>query len=592
MSVGAVAEDSPSSPWLGRRQQRVLWILWIALVVVLVGYAVTTVPGARHHRGYNALIDGWLQNGILVAAALLVAARAALTRSNRLAWSCIAIGIGLYAAGNIIYFGWVQYDAIAHSPSVADIAWLAVYGLLYVGVTGLARPRVHGLHRTLWLDGLVGGLGVIAVATVWLQFLRTHTDGPRGAVLTALAYPVGDLILLVLVIGTCGLLGWRADRQWLCLGAGILMFAAADTIYALRVATDSYRAGTLLDPMWAVAVVVIAAAALSASAERQVARADGWSLLVVPSVFVLAALGLLVYGTWRHLPFLSVALATGTVLAGLTRAGLTFRDVRFLAASRVQARTDELTGLGNRRHFHEVLAARIAALTPDQHLAVLLLDLDRFKEVNDGLGHSVGDLLLVDVGERLSQVLRGGDLLVRLGGDEFALMLASSSPADALALAERLRTGLQAAFVVDGMTIYVDASIGIALCPDVAMTVEGLLQRADIAMYTAKTNRFGAYVYQASADDDLKARLRRVEELGHAINEGQLVLHYQPKVELRTGRIDGAEALVRWNHPEHGLLYPDAFLPDAERYGFMRGLTTCVLGIGLDQVQQWRSEAG
>jgi diguanylate cyclase (GGDEF)-like protein len=222
---------------------------------------------------------------------------------------------------------------------------------------------------------------------------------------------------------------------------------------------------------------------------------------------------------------------------------------------------------------------------------VLLLDLDRFKEVNDALGHSIGDILLRNVGTRLAAQLRHGDELVRLGGDEFAMMLATATGDEALALGERLRAALQEAFVIEGMTVYIDASIGIALCPDVATSVDGLLQRADIAMYQAKNEGLGTVVYTAESDD-LTLRLRGIEELRRAIDEHQLVLHYQPKADLRTGLVEGVEALVRWNHPVQGLLYPDAFIPDAERFGIMRRLTSSVLAMALDDVRRWRATDG
>jgi diguanylate cyclase len=569
-----------------------LRVAWLVLLVPLLAWIVTTIPVVRSQLRNSASIDGWLQIVVLVAAALIIGARVILSRTQRFAWGCIAMAVALSACGNILYAGWVQYDHPVPYPSVADIAWLALYGFGYVGIMSLAWPEVRGSYRTLWLDGIVGTLGLTAVATVWLAFLATHSQGSRAAAVTSMAYPVGDLVLLVIVMGTCGLLGWRPGRTWLLFGAGMTLFAALDTVYSIRVAAGEFRAGSILDPMYGVAMAVIAAAALRPPQTRQPAKEHGWSMLAVPSAFVLAALGLLVFSARHHIPTVSIVLATITILTGLMRAGLTFRDVRFLAGSREQARTDELTGLGNRRQFHEVVQARIDSLTGGEHLAVLLIDLDRFKEVNDSFGHPVGDLLLVDAGARLARILRGGDVLARLGGDEFALMLRSSSATDALVLAERLRVELQSAFLVDGVTVYVDASVGIALCPDVATTVDGLLQRADIAMYKAKAERLGAMVYEAGADDDLTARPRRIEELRHAIDDGQLVLHYQPKFNLRTGNVDGVEALVRWNHPEHGLLFPDAFIPDAERYGFMRRLTTVVLALALDQVQQWRTTSG
>jgi predicted signal transduction protein with EAL and GGDEF domain len=183
--------------------------------------------------------------------------------------------------------------------------------------------------------------------------------------------------------------------------------------------------------------------------------------------------------------------------------------------------------------------------------------------------------------------MRQGDVLARLGGDEFAILLDNTSPEGARDIAERLRVDLQQAFINDGMTIYSDASCGVALWPDAAGSVGGLLQRADIAMYEAKRERLGTAVYAHANETDLTEPLRLVEELRTALERGQLVLYFQPKIDLATGELRGVEALVRWQHPQRGLLPPDEFLPQAERYGLMRRLTTCVLALALDHVAEW-----
>jgi diguanylate cyclase (GGDEF)-like protein len=590
MNIVASA-DPVAEVWLGTGPRRALRTLWSVLAVVLVGYTLTTLPGARSQQGFNPFIDGWVQNGILFTATLVIALRSALVRSGRWAWASVAVGLGFYALGSTLYFSYVQYQAEAPFPSVADAAWLASYVFLYAGLIGLARPRIQISQRTLWLDATVGALGITAVAAIYLQFVLHHTQGSMSAVLTTMAYPVCDLVLLVVVIGTSGLLGWHPDRIWLYLGVGFVLFTGADTLYVIRVANDTYTAGTMMDPLWAVAAVLWAAAALRAPQPTRMTRPYGWSMLVVPTVFVLFALGLLVVGTTRHVPGVSVVLASLTVVSGLIRAGITFHDVQLLAVNREQAHTDELTGLGNRRQFYDVVGRRIATLAEGEQVAVLLLDLDRFKDVNDALGHSVGDRLLLSVGERLTAHLRRDDVLVRLGGDEFAIMLDLMTAGEAHALCQRLRVSLQRAFPIDGVTVYIDASIGIAMCPDVATDVEGLLQRADIAMYQAKADRTGALVY-TGGEADLTAKLRAIDELRRAIDHSQLLLHYQPKVDMRTGRVEGVEALVRWQHPELGLLGPDAFIPQAERYGFMRLLTSGVLAMALDQVREWRGCGG
>ena len=199
-----------------------------------------------------------------------------------------------------------------------------------------------------------------------------------------------------------------------------------------------------------------------------------------------------------------------------------------------------------------------------------MIDLDRFKEINDSFGHSVGDDLLCLVGPRLQDALRPGDLLARLGGDEFAVLLPDADDARAAEVGRRLGAALRDAFVLDGMPLHVDASIGIALCPDHGRDRSLLLARADTAMYVAKRGRHGFEVWAPDGTPASRDRLETLEQLRTALDDDQLDVHYQPKLDLRTGRVIGVEALVRWNHPERGLLYPDVFLPLAEQAGLMR----------------------
>jgi diguanylate cyclase (GGDEF)-like protein len=310
-------------------------------------------------------------------------------------------------------------------------------------------------------------------------------------------------------------------------------------------------------------------------------------VVIVPTLFTVAALGLLATHDRGPGSAPVTVLAIATVLAGLIRAAFTFHELQRLVINGVEARTDDLTGLRNRRAFVEAVDRRINDRRGS--FSVMLLDLDRFKEVNDSLGHIVGDQLLREVGLRLKARMRQGDVLARLGGDEFAIMLNNTSPEEARVIAERLRLDLQQAFINNGVTIYSDASCGVAVWPDAATSVGGLLQRADIAMYEAKRERLGTAVYAHVDETDLTEPMRLVEELRAALDNDQLVLHFQPKIDLQTRQLCGVEALVRWQHPQRGLLPPDEFLPQAERYGLMRRLTTSVLTLALDYIVEWQS---
>jgi diguanylate cyclase (GGDEF)-like protein len=257
-----------------------------------------------------------------------------------------------------------------------------------------------------------------------------------------------------------------------------------------------------------------------------------------------------------------------------------------------QAHHDTLTDLPNRTALYERVVRVAGSVRAFGGLAgLLLIDLDRFKEVNDTLGHDQGDRLLRDVADRLRGALRRGDTLARLGGDEFAVLLHDlPDRAAAVELASRLLRALEEPFVVRGVTVQLEASVGVAICPDHGSDVTALVRRADVAMYDAKREQGRVRVYDATRDPYSPARLQRVGELRAALTRGELVLHYQPKVSVDGGEVTGVEALVRWEHPRHGLLPPAEFLPLAERTGLMGDLTRWVIDSALAQARAWQDD--
>jgi diguanylate cyclase (GGDEF)-like protein/PAS domain S-box-containing protein len=304
-------------------------------------------------------------------------------------------------------------------------------------------------------------------------------------------------------------------------------------------------------------------------------------------------------GGYRHFEVVAANRLHDSSVAGfvlnmrdVTEARRLERDLRELAAQRKHdAMHDPLTGLANRRMLSARLDEGIAQAQGDGlELALMLVDLDRFKELNDTLGHPAGDQLLRELHPRLLQASLGADLVARVGGDEFAVLLPpGTSAADAEPIAERIRGALEAPFLFQGLTLHVGASIGIAMYPDHADDAATLTQRADIAMYAAKKHGVGHEFYDASHDGHSRARLALIGELPAAISSGQLILHYQPKYDLRNGTIAGVEALVRWQHPTQGLLAPGSFLALAEQTGLMRPLTHVVLNDALAQCARWRA---
>ena len=274
--------------------------------------------------------------------------------------------------------------------------------------------------------------------------------------------------------------------------------------------------------------------------------------------------------------------------------GVALQDVteRTVAAEvlRRQALHDGLTGLPNRTLLNERLRhALLDSSRTTQPVALLVMDIDQFKEVNDALGHDHGDRLLIEMTRRLQRELGSvADTVARLGGDEFAVLLTADGTVDgASAVATQIATALEQPFHLGGISLQVNASVGIAIYPDHAVDSETLARRADVAMYTAKRSGSGSAVYSPEHDQSSVRRLALLGELRRAITDNELVLHYQPSIDLRTAEICGAEALVRWNHPVHGLTPPNEFIKLAEVSGLIQPLTRWVLDRSVRQICTW-----
>ncbi|HEV7886134.1 MAG TPA: EAL domain-containing protein, partial [Acidimicrobiales bacterium] len=269
-------------------------------------------------------------------------------------------------------------------------------------------------------------------------------------------------------------------------------------------------------------------------------------------------------------------------------ASVAFANGRLVERLRHDSLHDALTGLGNRALFQEAMDAVAEDFPADGLAAVMLLDLDRFKEVNDTLGHESGDRLLQQIALRLTGLLGDRATICRLGGDEFAVLLPSLEHiGEAGELAHQILAALEQPFAVGEMKLEVGGSIGVALAPVDGETSTALLQRADVAMYAAKENRSGWELYAREHDRYSPRRLSLAADLRHAVERGELALHYQPKAELGTGRVSGVEALLRWHHPEYGMIPPDEFIPIAEHTGLIRPLTSWVLSEATHQARSW-----
>ncbi|GAA2418413.1 cyclic Di-GMP phosphodiesterase RmdB [Actinomadura vinacea] len=370
--------------------------------------------------------------------------------------------------------------------------------------------------------------------------------------------------------------------------AGAVYFACNDTLVGAAIALHE-RVSLLKALRWDLGYQVLVHLALLGLAPLMVVAMDRSAafvpLIVLP--FIAVYLNASVSVRREH-----QALHDG--LTGLpNRKLLIVRTEEALAEARAAgARSAGARSSGRRSRLADAAARRRkGAGEPVRRAGLFLLDLDRFKEVNDTLGHPTGDRLLQLVAHRLTHSVRPGDLVARLGGDEFAVLLPTvRDAAAAREVAARLRAALSEPVRLDGMSFDLEASVGIALFPDHAPDFELLLQRSDVAMYNAKGSRTGVEVYSPAKDRNSPARLTMLGDLRRAVDRGELELYYQPKVSLHDGQLVGMEALVRWRHPDKGLLEPEHFLPIAEQTYLMRSITQCVVEAALAQAAAWWRE--
>ncbi len=529
--------------------------------------------------------DVWVGNLVYVWPILVLLVRGwAHPRDRGWSWS-FAAAVTCFLGANLLYVLWVDTVPAPPFPSWADAAYLSTYPFYAIGVVLSMRARIGRLRGSVLLDGLTAGLAAATVGGLCVLPLAHAFEGGTLQIVVAAAYPVADVALVSMVLGVFAATGGRPGRFYACVAAGLVVFALADVVYAYRIALDSYTVGTPLDLTWALGVATIAFAVSRAPGQHGPAPSVGVSSLWVTGVSSLAVTAVLAVSSRVQLPLVVVLLATTTLLVSAARTVIAFRRVQDMAAIRRQAMTDELTGLPNRRALYQHIEQALAQRRPGRLVGVAMLDLDRFKEVNDSLGHQAGDLLLRSVSARLGDALDlhvPGAVLARLGGDEYAVLLPDVADLDSLVrAAEHLEEALtEPVQLEDSVLVHVRASTGLAAAPEHGETRVDMLRCADMAMYAAKRGGTGARLFRAEQSAANGDRLQLAEDLRRAITSDQLRVHYQPKVDL-AGSGRAVEALVRWAHPDRGLLAPDAFLPLAEDHRLMPALTRIVLGIAL-----------
>jgi diguanylate cyclase (GGDEF)-like protein len=622
-----------------------MWTItaWIGLAGS-VGIFASMVPVRAGHPGQVVWLDVVAYAVAYLSAAGLLLSQRTADRYARHAWRCLGLAMILNTVGNVYFSLVLEHADNPPYPSLADAFYLAWYPLAGLAVILLLVAHVRRFRLGMVLDGLVSGLGATAVVIAAVlgpaMSFSDESGIPHAQVATNLAYPLADLFLILLLVAGGAMLAGRLTRALVVIGLGLGLTAAADTVFLVRDAVGSYVEGSWVDLLWLLGVLALAAGPAVQSAdlarlplEPQSAGDGGETsvpatgdriqrggdvgsrlrvsrgLLALPITFTGAALALIVLQQAGRVPWPAALAADGCLLASFLRAGFTYREMRLEEGRKYerahrQARTDDLTGLPNRRALSERCQELITACRAEwTEVSLLLLDLDRFKEINDSLGHTGGDELLVAVAHRVRDRLAPDSELVRLGGDEFAI-LTPGSTARARQVADHVSRALDAPFDVAGMALHVDASIGISTAPAPAATPADLLRQADVAMYRAKHRRSRIAVFDADTASHVRERLMATEELRAVLHDdadgryGHLLVHLQPQVRLTArdscaghdallGDVVGAEALVRWQHPSRGLLSPAEFLPLVQATGAADRLTEIVLEQALMACATW-----
>lgn len=523
-------------------------------------------------------------------------------------WLLLAAFPAATAVGNIIYFVNDSLLDVAPFPSVGDAFFLGGYVLLAAGLLRLQQSRSSGRDLPAVLDTAIITIGFAAASWVWFLAPLVHDPGLSLVErLTALGYPVADvLVLAVTARYFFSPRPWGAPLGWL-MGTAVLMLVA-DTVFAVLNLLGAYSTGNPVDVLilgynlgWG-AVALHPRAAELAGPVPSAGRPGWWRLaaltvasLVAPAVLVV----LVLTGHFDDLLVVSLAAATLFVLVTFRMSGLLHDLQRSLvqrgeleAELEHRALHDELTGLPNRalildRVEHEIVRAR-RENTP---VAVLFLDVDHFKEVNDTFGHNTGDELLRAVATRLTRAVRGADTVGRFGGDEFVVLLEGDSlDGGPERVAERVLDVLAAPYELPlhERKLSAHASIGIAVGD--RERGEDLLRDADLALYEAKRGGRNRYaLFEPAMHAATRDRLELEMDLREALPRRQLTLHYQPTVDLRTGEVNGVEALLRWEHPTRGQLQPHDFLPIAENSGLIVPIGRWVLAEACRQAAAWRA---
>jgi two-component system, cell cycle response regulator len=457
----------------------------IALAVLLLG---GTLLVALHYwlgvgSGLNSVIGGVVYVGVVLGAGLACLARASSFGRERHAWTLIGIAILAWGAGEVYWSAYIDGNADAPYPSVGDVGYLLFYPLAYTGLALLVRARAQEINWRLWMDGLIAALGTAAVGAAFVfDFVAGKAEGSTLEIATTLAYPLGDVAMLAMVVGVVALTGWRPGRTWSMLLAGLAALVFADIAFTLQSTDEALPAGNWIDPIYLVGAVCLGAAVWQPAAAAEITSPrERRREMVVPALFAGVMIGLFAIQYFSATSSLSTVLWAATMTAVVVRLGMSDRENRDLLE---QVRTDALTGLGNQGRMQVDLPIRVAQASEGKPISLLLFDLNGFKHYNDTFGHPAGDELLVRFGAALRDAVGEDGSAYRVGGDEFCVLLnCERERFDAVSKAAAQ------ALTATGPGFAVSSAWGAVEVPTEETEAGAALQLADTRMYAQKESR-------------------------------------------------------------------------------------------------------
>jgi diguanylate cyclase (GGDEF)-like protein len=451
--------------------------------------------------GLDYAVDGPVYDAAVIAAGLACLVRARRAEHERGAWVAIGAAILCWGASEVYWTAFILHDPSPPYPSPADVGYLAFYPLAAAGLVLLVRSRAQELDWRLWMDGLIAALGAASLGTAFVfNFVADRTSGTPVQEATTLAYPLGDVAMLSLVVGVIALTRWRPGRTWSLLLAGLLALVVADVAYTLQTTGSTLPEGSWIEPIYLIAAVCLGAEAWQPRADtiQPSARFDGWRELMIPALFGAVMIGLFAMQYFSHAGGLSTGLWAATMIAVIVRLGMSVRENKALLE---QVRTDPLTGLGNRGGMQvdlEALCDQVSAAAP---VTLLLFDLNGFKRYNDTFGHPAGDELLARLGYELREAVGEDGTAYRAGGDEFCVLLTCDERR-----VDAAKRNAAEALTASGKSFEVAASWGAAAIPEEAGEPTEALQLADVRMYAQKESR------HLARDSDAGLRTVKVTE--------------------------------------------------------------------------------